>query len=100
MTNFLTTLAGARPEILDQCRTERVKFEMLGWVILITSGMATVSMWVALTSAMGINPFLAVVPALLWGLVIMGIHPWPVTPMPTRNVRRLTTALPTIPLAP
>ncbi len=89
MTNFLTTLAGARPEILDQCRTERVKFEMLGWVILITSGMATVSMWFALTSAMGINPFLAVVPALLWGLVIMGIDRWLVTSISTPFVLRI-----------
>ena len=53
---ILVTLSGARPEILERCPTERIKFQSLGWAILITCGMATVSMWFALTSAMGFNP--------------------------------------------
>ena len=65
------SLSGARSEVLELCPTERIKFESLGWAILITSGMATVSMWFALSSAMGVNPFVAVLPALGWGLIIM-----------------------------
>ena len=68
-----------------QCPTERIKFQSLGWAILITSGMATVSMWFALTSAMGFNPVLSFPVAIMWGLIIMGIDRWLVTSMPTRR---------------
>jgi len=88
LRRLLLALSGARSEILDQCPSERVKFESLGWAILITSGMATVSMWFALSSAMGVNGFAAVLPALAWGLVIMGIDRWLITSMPIDDSRR------------
>jgi hypothetical protein len=53
MGKYLLALSGARSDILDQCDTERLKFQSLGWAILITSVMATVSMWFALNSAIG-----------------------------------------------
>jgi Domain of unknown function (DUF4407) len=96
---FLIALSGARPEILDQCPTEYAKFETLGSVILITSGVATVSMWFALSSAMGVNPFVAVPGALLWGLVIMGIDRWLVTSMSADGGRRWTIAIPRLLMA-
>jgi hypothetical protein len=96
---FLQALAGAREEILVQCPTERVKFESLGWSILITSGMAVVSMWFALSSAMGVNGIIAVFPALLWGLVIMGIDRWLVTSMPHDGKRKLLVAAPRVLMA-
>jgi Domain of unknown function (DUF4407) len=99
MSRFLINLAGARPQILDQCPTERLKFQSLGWAILITSGIATVSMWFALYSAMGINPVLAFFIAVLWGLVIMGIDRWLVTSIPPRGSRRWQVALPRVVLA-
>jgi len=99
MEKFLTTLAGARQEILALCPVERLKFQNLGWAILITSGIATVSMWFALTTVMGINAVLAFPVAVVWGLVIMGIDRWLVTSIPPRGSRRLAIALPRLFLA-
>ena len=96
---LLLALSGARPEILDECPSERIKFESLGWAILITSGLATVSMWFALSSAMGVNGFAAVLPALAWGLVIMGIDRWLITSMPIDGRRKFAIALPRFVLA-
>jgi len=99
MQGFLIALAGARREILDQCPTERVKFQSLGWAILITSTMAAVSMWFALTSALGVNVLLAVPVALVWGLIIMGIDRWLVTSIPSSGSRRWGLAAPRLLLA-
>src|SRR5690242_16079821 len=94
LRRLLLALSGAREEILNRCPTERVKFESLGWAILITSGMATVSMWFALSSAMGVNGIIAVVPALAWGLVIMGVDRWLITSLPIEGKRRFGIAAP------
>lgn len=99
MRKLLFAICGARTEILEQCPTERVKFESLGCAILITSGMATISMWFALSSAMGVNAFLALPGALLWGMIIMGIDRWLVTSMPIDGKRRLGIAIPRLLLA-
>lgn len=96
---FLIALSGARPEILDRCPTERIKFQSLGWAILITSTMAIVSMWFALTSAMGLNPLGAFPLAALWGLVIMGIDRWLITSMPIDATRKFLMAAPRLALA-
>jgi hypothetical protein len=99
LRTLLLALSGAREEILERCPTERVKFESLGWAILITSGMATVSMWFALSSAMGVNGILAVIPALAWGLVIMGVDRWLITSLPIEGKRRFGIAAPRVVLA-
>lgn len=96
---FLIGLSGARIEVLRRCPTERIKFQSLGWAILITSGMATVSMWFALTSAMGFNPGLSFPVALLWGFIIMGIDRWLVTSMPLAGKRKFLIAAPRLALA-
>ncbi len=85
---LLIAISGARREILDVCPTERIKFQSLGWAILITSGIATISMWFALDNALGLNPAVALPLALLWGLVIMGIDRWLITSIPPRGSRR------------
>lgn len=88
------------PKIVDKVPGERAKFESLGGAILITSGMAVVSMWFALTAAMGINGFAAVLPSLFWGVVIMGLDRWLITSMPIDNTRRkLSIAIPRFALA-
>jgi Domain of unknown function (DUF4407) len=97
--DLLIALSGARPEILARCPTERIKFQSLGWAILITCAMATVSMWFALTSALGINPVGALPVALLWGLIIMGIDRWLVTSMPIDGRRKFFVAAPRVVLA-
>lgn len=96
---FLITLSGARPDILVFCPGERTKFQSLGWVILITAGMAVVSMWFALTNTLGVNAVAGVFGALLWGLVIMGIDRWLVTSMTDDRSRKLLMALPRLALA-
>jgi Domain of unknown function (DUF4407) len=96
---FLITLSGARPDILAFCPGERTKFQSLGWVILITTGMAVMSMWFALTTTLGVNGFVAAPGALLWGLVIMGIDRWLVTSMPHDRSRKFLMAVPRLGLA-
>jgi hypothetical protein len=96
---FLILVSGARSEVLDRCPSERIKFQSLGWAILITCGMATVSMWFALTSAMGFNPVLSFPVAVLWGLIIMGIDRWLVTSMPLDGRRKFLIAAPRLALA-
>jgi hypothetical protein len=97
--NLLFALAGARQEILDQCPTERIKFQSLGLAILITSVMATVSMWFALNSVLGLNAFLALPAAILWGLIILGIDRWLVSSMPSTGRLRWSIAMPRVVLA-
>jgi hypothetical protein len=97
--NFLILLSGARPEVLARCPTEHVKFQSLGWAILITCGMATVSMWFALTSVLGFNAAFSLPVAILWGLIIMGIDRWLVTSMPLDGRRKFLIAAPRLALA-
>jgi hypothetical protein len=96
---FVLVLSGAHVQTLDLVPTERARFESLGWAILITSGMAAVSMWFALASAVGINGIIAVPVALAWGLVIMGIDRWLITSMPIDGNRRFAIAVPRVLLA-
>ena len=99
MNNFLLLLAGARREIIELCPTERAKFQSVGMTILITSAMATMSMWFALSSAMGINQIASLPAALLWGLIIMGIDRWFVTSLPIDGRRRLLIVFPRLAMA-
>jgi hypothetical protein len=99
MKGLLISLSGARPEILDKCPTERGKFEGIGGAVLITSGLAMISMWFALSTAVGVNPVLAVVPAVLWGLAILTLDRWLVTSMPADGARRWRFALPRVAMA-
>src|SRR6202020_3431036 len=71
----------------------------LGWAILITSCMAMISMWFALSSALGINGILAIPVAIFWGLVIMGIDRWLITSMPIDGSRKFAMAVPRVVLA-
>jgi hypothetical protein len=96
---LLIAISGARPEVLDECPSERVKFQSLGWAILITCGLATLSMWFALTSAMGFNAVMSFPIAVVWGLIIMGIDRWLVTSMPLDGKRKFLIALPRLGLA-
>ena len=92
-------LSGAHAEVLELVPSERARFESLGWAILITSCMAAVSMWFALSSALGINGILAIPVALFWGLVIMGIDRWLIVSMPIDSRRKFAMAAPRLVLA-
>lgn len=99
MRTFLIGLSGARPEILEKCPTERAKFEGIGGAVLTTSVLATVSMWFALTTALGLNKVVAVLPAVVWGLAIMSLDRWLVGSIPAEGRRRWQLAAPRIAMA-
>jgi hypothetical protein len=99
LKRIVLALSGAHEEVLELVPSERGRFESLGWAILITSGVATVSMWFALASAVGINGFLAFPVALAWGLVIMGIDRWLIVSMPADGSRKIAMAMPRFALA-
>jgi hypothetical protein len=99
LRKILVSLSGARSDALDQCPTERGKFEGIGGAVLTTSVLATLSMWFALYSAIGANPFVAAVVALAWGLAIMSLDRWLVGTIPAEGGRRWRLAMPRIALA-
>ncbi len=99
LRKIVLALSGANEEVLALVPSERARFESLGWAILITSGVATVSMWFALASAVGINGILALPIAVAWGLVIMGIDRWLVVTMPVEGRRKFAIAMPRLALA-
>ncbi|OLT36888.1 hypothetical protein BJF79_30515 [Actinomadura sp. CNU-125] len=87
MRRFLISLSGARPEILDRCPSERTKYEGIGGAVLTTCVLAALSMWFAIHSALGANPFLAAPIALIWGAAIMSLDRWLVTSIPAEGKR-------------
>jgi hypothetical protein len=99
LRRLVLALSGADEEILAYVPSERARFESLGWAILITSCMAMISMWFALSSALGINGVLAIPVAVFWGLVIMGIDRWLITSMPIDGSRKFAMAVPRVLLA-
>ena len=99
LRKIVLALAGVHEEVLTLVPSERARFESLGWAILITSGVAAVSMWFALASAVGINGILALPIALAWGLVIMGIDRWLIVSMPIDSRRKFAMAAPRLALA-
>ena len=99
LRRLVLALSGADEEILAYVPSERARFESLGWAILITSCMAMVSMWFALSSALSINGIVAIPVAVFWGLVIMGIDRWLITSMPVDGSRKFAMAVPRVLLA-
>jgi hypothetical protein len=99
LRRLVLALSGADEEILEYVPSERTRFESLGWAILITSIMAMISMWFALSSAVGINGIVAIPVAVFWGLVIMGIDRWLITSMPVDGGRKFAMAVPRVLLA-
>jgi len=99
LRRLVLALSGADEEILSYVPSERTRFESLGWAILITSCMAMISMWFALSSALAVNGILAIPVAVFWGLVIMGIDRWLITSMPIDGSRKFFMALPRVLLA-
>src|SRR5258708_711612 len=97
--SFLSTIGGARTEILEQCPSEGIRFQSLGAAILVTSFIATISIWFALYSAMGASPFLAPIIALAWGGIILVIDRWLVSSIPISGPTRWAAALPRLLLA-
>ncbi|MEV5740255.1 DUF4407 domain-containing protein [Microbispora rosea] len=94
MRRFLIALSGARPEVLERCPSEYGKFEGIGGAVLTTAVLAVVSMTFALNSALGVNVVLAVLAALVWGLMILSLDRWLVSTMKADAPRRWPLAVP------
>lgn len=73
MGDFLVWLSGASPRVLRRCPTERPKFVGIGSAILVTAGMAAVSMAFGLYNAVKAPLPVAILFALLWGLAILSL---------------------------
>ena len=73
MGNPLIWLSGADPEVLTRFHGDRAKYTTLGTVILVTGGLAGVSMWFALHTALRLNVLAAVPFALAWSVAIISI---------------------------
>ncbi|MBE3012267.1 DUF4407 domain-containing protein [Microbispora sp. NEAU-D428] len=99
MRRFLIALSGARPEVLERCPTEYGKFEGIGGAVLTTAVLAVVSMTFALNSALGVNIVLAVLAALVWGLMILSLDRWLVSTMRADAPRRWPLAVPRVLMA-
>ncbi|GII90587.1 hypothetical protein Ssi02_08180 [Sinosporangium siamense] len=95
----MIALSGARPEILQQCPTERGKFDGIGGAVLTTSVLAAASMAFALHSALGVHLVFAIPVSLLWGLAIMSLDRWLVTTLQPDGPRRWRLAVPRILMA-
>jgi hypothetical protein len=91
--NFLVILAGANTEILEFFPSERVKFAILGAVIVTASSFAATSMCFALNSVIGINIVFAILISILWGLAIMLIDRMTVISVAPGSARRFLIAI-------
>ncbi|WP_459805180.1 DUF4407 domain-containing protein [Herbidospora sp. RD11066] len=99
MRRFLIALSGARPDVLARVKGESAKFEGVGGAVLTTAVIAVISMCFALVSALGVNVFLAVPAALIWGLMILSLDRWLVTTMRSDSPRRFALAVPRLLMA-
>ena len=71
--NLLARLAGAQPDVLSRARTDRVKYNAMGGVLLTTAGVAGVSATFALDTAVGLPLALSVIAGVLWAAVIFNL---------------------------
>ncbi|MGY1810010.1 DUF4407 domain-containing protein [Blastococcus sp. SYSU D00669] len=71
--NWLATLAGARPDILESAPGARAKFVALGGVLLSTGGLAVLSAAFAVHMALGAWWAVALLVGIGWGFVIVNL---------------------------
>ena len=94
LRKFLLILAGARSELPERRPGRWGVPEWLGCAVLIIGGIAGLSVWLALTGDLGLNPLVAAVPALAGGLAVIGIERWLVSPVPSGGHRRFVRMIP------
>ncbi len=98
MGRLLIWISGASPEILKGFPADRAKYVGIGAAILITSGIAAVSMTFALVTALKIVLWAAIPVALAWGVAIMSLDRWLVVSLQRQTNRwgYLTLVLPRV----
>lgn len=72
----LRTLAGVDERLLDRVPQERAWYTSLGGVVLGTATIAAISMYFAVTQAMGASSWFALFPVLVWFLFILNVDRW------------------------
>jgi hypothetical protein len=85
---FLVFASGARPEILAQCPTDEATHVGLGGTVVATSFLSGISMVFAMTNALGLNLFSALIAGFLWALIIFNLDRWLIV-----SQKRTTTPL-------
>lgn len=71
--DLLARLAGAQPAVLAKTPVDRTRFTAMGGVLISTAAVATVSAVYALSAAVGLPVWAAVVAGLLWGVIILNL---------------------------
>jgi hypothetical protein len=96
----LRLLAGVDEQALAQVPGERARYTALGGVLLGTAVIAAFSMWMAFGQTLGRGSWIAVVPALAWGVFILNLDRWLVSSATGTSMRsRFSTLLPRLVLA-
>jgi hypothetical protein len=75
----LRSLTGVDEKLLDEVPSERPRYTAMGGVVLGTATIATFSMLVGLSEALGSFSILLFVPALIWGVFILNLDRWLIT---------------------
>jgi len=97
--SFIIWLSGAQPDILRKSPADYPRYFGMGIVVLITAGIATLSMTFALHTALKVAVGVAVGFALLWGLAVMNIDRWLVVSLQRQEGKLAYISIVTIRLA-
>jgi hypothetical protein len=76
LSRRLRLLTGVDERLLDEVPSERPKYTAMGGVVLGTATIATFSMLVGLSEALGGFTLLLLVPAVIWGAFILNLDRW------------------------
>lgn len=98
---WLSTLAGARWDILSQTPVDHFRYVATGGVLLTTAGVAAISAAFALTTAMHISLLASIIVGIAWGVVILNLDRLLIIGMTRRTgwLRNIIAALPRLALA-
>ena len=98
---FLIWLSGARHQILAECPTEQPKYTGLGLSVLIPGVMAAVSLAFALVTVLRTESWVALLFAVAWAAIIVGLDRTFVVSLPRKGTRQaqLLRAIPRFLLA-
>jgi len=90
---MLRILAGVDEGVLAEVPQERTRYTALGGVVLGTSVIATVSMFIALTQVTGGFSPVLLLPVLIWGLFVLNLDRWLVSSTSGSRWRRRAAIL-------
>ncbi|MEU9888447.1 DUF4407 domain-containing protein [Sphaerisporangium sp. NPDC051011] len=95
----LRVLAGVNETILDRVPLERTLYTGLGGVVLGTAAVAAVSMWFFLGQMLDGYSIAAIVPVLIWALIVLNLDRWLISKSSGMWQRRVVMLIPRLLLA-